>query len=133
MPAPWSIRCAKNPRNRLSKTIVVTELTVADIRQLLIDSSLQANPQAMSPEQQADTILDKMLLPGVDLAAVRQITGLDRAGLADFNQSELQTIADHCRALNPLFSGCWPGWRKRNSGRRSRHCPTFSGRTARNV
>lgn len=87
------------------KTIVVTELTVADIRQLLIDSTLQSDSQNMTPEQQADTILDKMLLPGVDLAAVRQITGLDRDGLAGFNQSELQSIADHCRALNPLFFG----------------------------
>lgn len=87
------------------KSVTVQELTVSDIRGLVVQLTAQDDAAALGQEDRADLLLDKLLVPGVDLSVIREITGLTNEGLGEFNQSELQTIVEHCRGMNPLFFG----------------------------
>ncbi|WP_041702890.1 hypothetical protein [Pseudogulbenkiania sp. NH8B] len=87
------------------KSVTVTELTVAEIRGLVVQFAARDDVADLDPAERADLLIDKTLVPGIDLSAIRLMTGLSREVLGAFGQSELQAIVEHCRGLNPLFFG----------------------------
>ncbi|NHR08035.1 hypothetical protein HA052_22860 [Chromobacterium haemolyticum] len=84
--------------------VTVQELTVSDIRGLLV-TSLVGQAIAEDGDQQADLIMRNALLADLTLDELAAMTNLSPAGLDGFSQSELQQLVDACRDLNPLFFG----------------------------
>lgn len=84
--------------------VTIQELTVADIRGLMV-TSLVGQAIAEDSDLQADLILRSALLADLSLDELAAMTSLSPAGLDSFSQSELQQLVDACRDLNPLFFG----------------------------
>jgi hypothetical protein len=85
-------------------TITIRELTVADIRALLVESMQQHGDVGLIPEQ-ADLVLNATLLPDLRLDELRAMAPMGPDVLNSLADSELQTLRDKCRELNPLFFG----------------------------
>ncbi|MBA4707774.1 hypothetical protein [Aquitalea aquatica] len=85
-------------------TITIRELTVADIRALLVESMQQHGDVGLIPDQ-ADLVLNAMLLPDVRLEELRAMAPMEPDVLDSLADSDLQTLRDKCRELNPLFFG----------------------------
>lgn len=84
--------------------ITIRELTVADIRAMLVESIQQYGDVVLIPEQ-ADLVLNTMLLPDVRLDELRVMAPMTQDVLDSLSDSELQTLRAQCRELNPLFFG----------------------------
>ncbi|RMC99560.1 hypothetical protein EAY64_07240 [Aquitalea palustris] len=85
-------------------TITIRELTVADIRALLVASIQQHGDVGLIPDQ-ADLIMNATLLPDLRLDELRAMAPMAQDMLDSLADSELQTLRDQCRELNPLFFG----------------------------
>jgi len=85
-------------------TITIRELTVADIRALLVASIQQHGDVGLIPDQ-ADLIMNATLLPDLRLDELRAMAPMEQDMLDSLADSELQTLRDLCRELNPLFFG----------------------------
>jgi hypothetical protein len=85
-------------------TITIRELTIADIRAMLVESIQQYGDVVLIPEQ-ADLVLNTMLLPDVRLDELRVMAPMTQDVLDSLADSELQELRAQCRELNPLFFG----------------------------
>jgi hypothetical protein len=83
--------------------ITIRELTVADIRAMLVESMQQHGDVVLIPEQ-ADLVLNATLLPDLRLDELRAMAPMEPELLDSLADSELQELRDKCRELNPLFS-----------------------------
>lgn len=85
-------------------TITIRELTVADIRALLVASIQQHGDVGLIPDQ-ADLVLNATLLPDLRLDELRAMAPMEPELLDSLADSELHALREKCRELNPLFFG----------------------------
>lgn len=85
--------------------ITIRELTVADIRALLVESMQQHGDVELEILAQADLVLNATLLPDLRLDELRAMAPMEPELLDSLADSELQMLRDKCRELNPLFFG----------------------------
>ncbi len=86
--------------------ITIRELTVGDIRAILLEAANQQG-QLIDPvaSDAVDVILASMLLPDANLQELLAMAPMEQAVLDSLTDSELQALRDKCKELNPLFFG----------------------------
>lgn len=84
-------------------SVTIKELTVAEVRHLMMDIIDKEN--SVKDSDKLEFVLDQYLFAEAGISDILRMTDLTIDVVRDFTQSEFRIVIERCKVLNPDFFG----------------------------